>query len=514
MKTEMRALAEGALYTDLYQLTMAQLYFRIGIHQSQAQFEYFFRSNPDYGMHQAGYCISAGLESFVDWLQESVFTEKEIEALRTVKDRKGQALFSKDFLDWLKERPMCEGISLRAIPEGRVIHPLVPIAVVQGNLAMAQLIETSLLNQLNFQTLIATKAARIVEVAQGRIVLEFGLRRAQDRAATAGVRAALIGGANASSNTGASLALGFQPSGTHGHSMVQAIAALGGGELEAFRAFAELYPNNCILLVDTFNTLECGVPNAIRVFEEMRRKGQEPLGVRLDSGDLAYLSIQTACMLDKAGFDQVQIVLSNQMDELTIWQIITQIQSEAGRYGVDAQKLINRLAYGIGTRLITSSGAPALDGVYKLVSVQNQGKWIPTMKISETPEKTLNPGSKSVWRIYDPAEKSVADLICLENEKPSNMEKLEFHHPTDPTKSRTIEKNEISTIEYLHNEIIRNGRLIYPFPSLTQIREVRQKDIDRLYPGVKRLINPHIYHVSLSDKLWRLKNNLVEKARP
>ena len=513
MKNEQRILAEGALFTDLYQLTMAQLYFRMGIHQRQAQFEYFFRSNPDYGMHQAGYCISAGLECLVDWVQAANFNKTEIEALKTVKDRKGQALFAADFLAWLQERPISEGITLRAIPEGRVIHPLVPIATVQGNLAMAQLLETALLNQLNFQTLIATKAARMAEVANGRTVLEFGLRRAQDRAATAGARAALIGGANASSNTGASLALGFQPSGTHGHSMVQAITAMGGSELEAFRAFAELYPHNCVLLVDTFSTLESGIPNAIRVFEEMRRKGQEPLGVRLDSGDLAYLSIQCARMLDAAGFEQVQIVLSNQMDELTIWQIITQIQSEASRYGVDAQKLINRLAYGIGTRLITSSGASALDGVYKLVSVQHDGHWVPTMKISETPEKTLNPGIKAVWRIYDLSEKAIADLICLAEEKTSEMEKLEFHHPTDPTKSRTIEKKDISAMEYLHKDIIREGQIAYEFPSIQQIRTIRQQDTERLYPGVKRLINPHIYHVSLSGNLWRLKNNLVDKIR-
>jgi len=402
---------------------------------------------------------------------------------------------------------------LYAIPEGRVIHPQVPIVVVEGNLAMAQLMETSLLNQLNFQTLIATKAARIAEVAQGRTVLEFGLRRAQDRAATAGARAALIGGANASSNTGASLALGFQPSGTHGHSMVQAITALGGSELDAFKAFAELYPNNCILLVDTFNTLESGVPNAIRVFEEMRRKGQRPLGVRLDSGDLAYLSIQTAKLLDAAGFNEVQIVLSNQLDELTIWQILTQIQNEAGRYGVDAHQLINRLVYGIGTRLITSSGASALDGVYKLVSVQNKGAWVPTMKISETPEKTLNPGNKSVWRIYDQSEKAVVDLICLAEEKPDKMEVLFLHHPTDPTKSRTLEAKNISKIEFLHDEIIHDGKIIYSFPTIEQIRAVCQKDTERLYPGVKRLINPHIYHVSLSGNLWKLKNDLAAKVR-
>jgi nicotinate phosphoribosyltransferase len=310
----------------------------------------------------------------VDWMQASVFGDKEINALKTVQDRKGKPLFSADFLKWLQDKPLNYGISLKAIPEGRVVHPYVPLATIEGNLAMAQILESPLLNQLNYQTLIATKAARIHEVTQGRTVLEFGLRRAQDRAATSGARAALIGGADASSNTGASLALGFQPSGTHGHSMVQAITALGGSELEAFRAFAELYPHNCVLLVDTFNTLESGIPNAIRVFEEMKRKGFTPLGIRLDSGDLAYLSIQAAKMLNAAGFHEAQIVLSNQMDELTIWQIITQIQSEAERYGVEPQQLINRLAYGIGTRLITSSGASALDGVYKLVTVRDKGK--------------------------------------------------------------------------------------------------------------------------------------------
>jgi nicotinate phosphoribosyltransferase len=513
LKIQNRQLAEGALFTDLYQLTMAQLYFRSGIHECTAQFEYFFRSNPDYGMHQAGYCIHAGLECLVDWMQSSIFGKDEISALKTVKDRKGEPLFAADFLKWLQDKPLNYGISLKAIPEGRVVHPYVPLATVEGNLAMAQILESSLLNQLNFQTLIATKAARIHEVAQGRTVLEFGLRRAQDRAATAGARAALIGGADASSNTGASLALGFQPSGTHGHSMVQAITALGGNELEAFREFADLYPHNCVLLVDTFNTLESGIPNAIRVFEEMKRKGYSPIGIRLDSGDLAYLSIQAAKMLNDAGFENVQIVLSNQMDELTIWQVITQIQSEAARYGVDPQQLIGRLAYGIGTRLITSGGASALDGVYKLVTVKDKGKWIPTMKISESPEKTLNPGNKTTWRIYDPSGKAISDLISLAEENPSDLDVLALHHPTDQSKSRILNRDQFSEVESLNQEILKDGKVVYQFPSIEEIRKIREKDTDRLYPGVKRLINPHIYHVSLSQKLWQLKQNLMQKTK-
>jgi nicotinate phosphoribosyltransferase len=295
--------------------------------------------------------------------------------------------------------------------------------------------------------------------------------------------------------------------------MVQAITALGGSELDAFREFADLYPHNCILLVDTFNTLESGIPNAIRVFEEMKRKGYSPLGIRLDSGDLAYLSIQAAKMLNDAGFNDVQIVLSNQMDELTIWQIITQIQNEATRYGVDPQQLIGRLAYGIGTRLITSGGASALDGVYKLVTVKDKGKWIPTMKISESPEKTLNPGNKSTWRIYDPTGKAISDLISLAEENPADLDALELHHPTDPTKSRTLNRNQISKVESLNQEILKDGKVIYQFPSIEEIRKIRQKDTDRLYPGVKRLINPHIYHVSLSQKLWELKQNLMQKSK-
>ncbi|NTU60496.1 MAG: nicotinate phosphoribosyltransferase, partial [Deltaproteobacteria bacterium] len=372
MTSAQKQLAEGALYTDQYQFTMAQLYFRMGIHRVKAQFDHFFRKCPNYDSHQAGFCVNAGLEWLLDWMGEARFRPEDIDCLRSQRGRTGAPVFADDFLAWLAEEGNFEGITLRAVPEGRVVHPNVPLTVVQGPLAAAQLLETPLLNKLNFQTLVATKAARIRASARGRPILEFGLRRAQDRGSSAAVRAALIGGADFSSAAGISHVLGFHPKGTHAHSMVQVFMALGEGELGAFRAYAEVYPDDCLLLVDTVNTLESGVPNAIRVFEELRAKGHRPVGIRLDSGDLAHLSIQAGKMLDAAGFPETGIVLSNALDELVIWQILAQIEEEAPRYGVDADRHINRLSFGVGTRLITSKGASALDGVYKLVALERE----------------------------------------------------------------------------------------------------------------------------------------------
>ena len=378
-------MAEGILFTDMYQLTMAQLYYRMGFHEIPVQFDHYFRSYPDYGNHKAGYCVNAGLEWLLNWMEEAKFRQQDLDFLRGQKSRTGTAIFADDFLDWLGEQGNFSSLSMLAIPEGRVVHPNTPLTVVQGPLAMAQILETSLLNHLNYQTLIATKAARIREIGQGQVMLEFGLRRAHEKGGNAGTRAALIGGADFSSNVGISAVLGYPPKGTHAHSMVQLFISLGMSELDAFRAYADIYPDDCMLLVDTVDTLESGIPNAIRVFEELRKKGHQPVGVRLDSGDLAYLSIQAAHMLDQAGFDQASIVLSNNLDELIIWQIITQIRQEAPRYGVDPEKLIHRLVYGVGTRLITSWGEPALGGVYKLVAVYHQDTWLPAIKISESP---------------------------------------------------------------------------------------------------------------------------------
>jgi nicotinate phosphoribosyltransferase len=512
MKPSDRSTAEGILFTDQYQLTMAQVYFRMGLHEKKAQFDHFFRSYPHYGDHMAGYCINAGLEWLLDWMAEARFRPRDLEYLRSQTTSTKKPLFSEDFLAWLGKNGAFDGITLHAIPEGRVVHPNVPLTVVQGPLAIAQILETPLLNMLNYQTLIATKAARMRSSARGRTLLEFGLRRAQGTAANAGARAALIGGADFSSNVGISHVLGLTPKGTHAHSMVQVYMALGGSELDSFRAYAEIYPDDCLLLVDTVDTLESGVPNAIRVFEELRRKGHQPVGIRLDSGDLAHLSIQAAAMLDKAGFPDTVIVLSNQLDELVIWQIITQIEEEAGRYGVDPDKMIDRLVFGVGTRLITSAGDPALDGVYKLVAVEKNGAWAPAIKISENPAKIPNPGHKHVWRIYDLRGYATADLLSLEDEDPRTMERIILRHPIEMHTHRCLEQGEISRIEPLLVEVLRDGKLVYNLPTLEEIRKVRLADRSALDPGVRRLMNPHTYHVSLTQRLWDLKQELIKQT--
>ncbi len=510
MKPVDRATAEGILFTDQYQLTMAQVYFRTGLHEVESQFDHFFRSYPDYGSHQAGYCINAGLEWLCDWMKEAHFRKADIAYLRSQKNRIGKPVFDEDFLKWLESDFSFERLHLRAIPEGRVVHPHVPLTVVRGPLAIAQILETSLLNKLNFQTLIATKAARIREIGQGQLMMEFGLRRAHDRGANAGARAALIGGADYTSNVGISHVLGLPPKGTHAHSMIQAFIALGQSELEAFKAYAEIYPDDCLLLVDTIDTLESGVPNAIKVFEMLRKKGHRPVGVRLDSGDLAYLSIQVAKMLNAANFPDTVIVLSNNLDELVIWQIVTQIKEEAPRYGVDPAHLLKRLVYGVGTRLITSEGAPSLGGVYKLVALCKNNQWKPAIKISETPNKTPNPGNKLVWRIYDERGKATADLLTLAEEQPQQSKKIVLRSPLDNTKRRTLKAEDISAIEPLLVDVLKDGRWVYNFPTLEEIRKTRLADVERLDPGIRRLIKPHIYHVSISQKLWQTKEQLIK----
>jgi nicotinate phosphoribosyltransferase len=512
MKPDGRETAEGILFTDEYQLTMAQVYFRQGLHETPAQFDHFFRSYPSYGVHQAGYCINAGLAWLLDWLQAAHFRPSDLDYLRGQRSHNGRQLFGDDFLNWLGRDGNFSAINLCAIPEGRVVHPNVPLTVVRGPLAMAQLLETALLNMLNYQTLIATKAARIHASARGGTVLEFGMRRGHAEGVNAGARAALIGGANFSSNVGVSHVLGYPPKGTHAHSMVQAFIARGADELTAFRAYADVYPDDCLLLVDTVSTLESGVPNAIRVFEELRRNGHEPQGIRLDSGDLAYLSIRAAKMLDAAGFDRTAIVLSNNLDELVIWQIITQIQDEAPRYGVDPDRLIRRLVYGVGTGLITSRGQGALDGVYKLVALGQHGEWVPALKVSETPEKTINPGDKQVWRLYDHRGRATTDLLSLQGEHPLDRIPVMLHHPVNHMRFRGLEAGEVSEVETLLVNVLDEGRLVYGLPSLEQMRAAREADLERLDPGVKRLMNPHIYHVSLTERLWELKQSLIAAA--
>jgi nicotinate phosphoribosyltransferase len=514
MKRKDQQTAEGILFTDQYQLTMAQLYFRTGLYERPAQFDYFFRSYPDYGEHKAGYCINAGLEWLLDWMSQVRFREVDIDYLRSQKDPAGEQVFEDDFLGWLEKEGNFDGLTLRAIPEGRVVHPNVPVVVVQGPLAMAQILETSLLNHLNYQTLIATKASRIRLGGRRRLLLEFGLRRGPDKGANAGARAAMIGGADFTSNVGISQVLGYPPKGTHAHSMVQVFMALGQSELDAFRAYADVYPDDCLLLVDTVNTLESGIPNAITVFEELRRKGHKPVGIRLDSGDLAYLSIRAAKMLDEAGFPDTSIVLSNQLDELVLWQILTQLDQEAGKYGVDPDKLINRLVYGVGTNLITSSGDSSLDGVYKLVAVRDNGNWVPAIKISENPAKIPNPGHKNVWRVYDQRGNATADLLGLNDENPREADQLVLHHPSQPQAFRRMDARSISEIEPLLVDVMVDGSISYPMPSIEEMRALRDRDLERLDSGVKRIMYPHIYHVSLTRRLWDLKQELVRELYP
>ena len=505
--------AEGILFTDQYQLTMAQLYYRMGVHEKPAQFDFFFRDYPDYGVHKAGYCIMAGLEWLTDWMRNVRFRKEDLDYLSAQRGRTGKPIFDRDFLNWLEKNGNYQAISLRAIPEGRVVHPNVPLAVVQGPLAMAQILETALLNQLNYQTLVATKAARIREVSHGQLLLEFGARRGHDRGVLAGTRAALIGGADFTSNVGISHVLGFPPKGTHAHSMVQTFLTLGMTELDAFRAYADLYPDECLLLVDTINTLGSGIPNAIKVFEELRKKRHQPVGIRLDSGDFAYLSIEAAKMLDAAGFPETTIVLSNELDELNIWQITTQIEQEGPRNGIDPDRLIKRLAYGVGTRLITSAGDSALGGVYKLVALQDKADWLPAIKLSESRFKTINPGNKQAWRIYDQRNKATADLLSLDDEDPRESDEIVLHHSSDPNISRKLDKKSIREIEPLLVEILKEGALSYEYPSIQELRTIREKDVERLDTGVKRLMNPHIYHVSLTPKLWELKHGLIESVK-
>jgi nicotinate phosphoribosyltransferase len=492
---------------------MAQLYFRQGLADHRAQFDFFYRANPDYGQHRAGYGVFAGLEWFIEWFLALHPSDDDIAYLASLTGRGGARLFGDDFLEWLAAQDLREGVTIRSIPEGRVVHPNIPLVVVEGPLPFVQLLESPLLNHLNYQTLVATKAARIRQAARDGAILEFGMRRAHEHGANAGARAALIGGADFTSNTAVSAALGFPPKGTHGHSMVQAFIALGGSEIDAFRAYAEVYPDNCLLLVDTVNTLGSGLPHAIEVFEELRASGHEPAGIRLDSGDLAYLAIQAARQLDEAGFEDVSIVLSNNLDELVIWQIITQIEQEAPRYGVDARRLIGRLMYGIGTRLITSAGDAALDGVFKLVAVRDGGGWRPAIKLSETKAKTLNPGAKRVWRVYDSRGYATADVIAQADEILRDDSRLVLRHPTDEGRTRVLDGHDISRLETLLVEVVVDGRRVGDVPSIDDMRTIRKADLVSLDPGVKRLMNPHLYHVSLTQRLWEFKQGLVRDLR-
>ncbi len=464
--------SHSLLFTDFYQLTMAQLYFDEGIHQTPARFEYWFRRNPDYGTHQAGYGVFAGLDPLLDWMESTRATHDDIEYLAGLRSETGGPIFSAEFLDWFGAHGDFTAVTLDAIGEGRVVHPNVPLAVAEGPLAIVQLLETSLLNILNHETLIATKASRIVEAARGRPVVDFGLRRAPGAGANSAARASLIGGAVASSNVEA-----------------------------------------CLLLVDTIDTLQSGVPNAIIVFDELRAAGHQPLGIRLDSGDLAYLAIESARLLDAAGHHDVRIVLSSSLDELAIFQILSQIEGEARRQGFDADPIIDRLAFGVGSRMVSSEGHPALDGVCKLVAIRDGGEWRPAIKLSENPEKVANPGRKKVWRLYDERGVATADVLALEGELIDDETTLVLSHPTQFGVTRPIDASAISRIEGLHTNVFAGGKRLSDRVPLAELRERRRLDLEALDGGVRRLINPHVYHVSLSPGLMALKQDMIRRTR-
>ena len=506
----MLGLRHGVLATDAYQLTMAQLYLRLGLHERRVRFEHFFRSYPDYGEHRAGYCIAAGLGPFAAWMTSVRARPADVDALRSHRSRRGNRLFDDAFCAWFAGFDF-RALQLDAVPEGRVVHPNTPISVVVGDLAAAQLLETPLLNQLNFATLIATKAARVVEASHGRPVLEFGMRRAPAEGADTASRAAIVGGAVSTSNSAVGYELGLTPAGTHAHSMVQLFIALGDGEAAAFEAYADVYPDDTLLLVDTVDTMGSGIPNAIATFERLRRRGHAPVGIRLDSGDLAYLAVQSAVELDRAGFGDAVIVLSSQLDELTIWQITSQIATEARRAGTDADAVIGRLVFGVGSRLATSHGDPILDGVFKLVAVDDGGTWIPAMKRSDSPVKVLNPGAKRLWRVYDERGGATADVLSSADETliPGS---LHLHHHARPDVSRTVT---VAAVDELLAPAVADGAVVVDGGpaglDVTAADARRVADLDRLDPGVRRLVNPHEYHVSITDSLFDLKRHLLAR---
>ena len=507
-----RGWRRGALFTDLYQLVMADVYVAEGLSDRQARFDYFYRSNPDYGTHQAGFAVFAGLAPLLEWMSTVRFTDADLDTLSQQHTARGVRRFSDDFLTWLAEHGRFDRLEISAVDEGRVVHPHTPLLTVTGPLPVAQLLETALLNICNYPTLIATKAARVAQSARGGDVLEFGMRRGPGTGVDEAARAAVIGGCATTSNVQAAAVLGRDPKGTHAHSLVQAYLALGEGELGAFRAFARRHPDVCVLLVDTVDTLRSGLPNAIAVFAELRAAGHEPVGIRLDSGDLAHLAVQSARRLDDAGFPSTRIVLSGDLDELTIWQILTQIEDEARRNGLDPDAVRERLVYGVGTRLITSAGDGALGGVYKLTAIESDdGSWLPALKLSESQAKMPIVGPKRAWRLYDRHGAATVDLLTMADETPfGDADRITLHHPFDQGVHRQLGRDEVSEIEELHRIFVGGDPNA---PTIDQLQERCRRDVERLDPGVRRLVNPHRYHVSLSSRLHEHQQRTVARLR-
>lgn len=468
-----------ALLTDFYEFTMSNGYFEKGMKDKIAVFDMFFRRVPDNG----GFAVMAGLEQVIMFLKELNFSDGDIEYLRS------KNMFTEGFLEYLKNfKFTCD---VWAVKEGTPIFPHEPIVVIKGPLIQAQLVETMILLTINHQSLIATKANRIVRAAEGRPVMEFGSRRAQGKdGAVYGARAAYIGGCVGTACTITDKMFETPALGTMAHSWVQSFDS----EYEAFKAYAEMYPNNCTLLIDTYNVLKSGLPNAIKVFNEVIvKKGFRPKGVRLDSGDITYLTKKVRKALDENGFSDVGIVVSNSMDEYIIRDILVQ----------GAQ--VN--SFGVGERLITSKSEPVFGGVYKLVATYDEENEIPKIKISENPEKITNPAFKSLYRLYSrETNKALADVITLYGEEIDDTNDFEIFHPNHTWKRKTLTNFKA---EKLLVQILDKGELVYDMPKLSDIRDYCLSEIDRIWDEVKRFENPHTYYVDLSQKLWDIRNNLL-----
>jgi len=468
-----------ALHTDLYEINMVQSYWEDGIHNKRAVFEVFFRKMP-FGH---GYAVFAGLEKVIDYLRNFKFTESDLAYLREIG-------YPEDFLTYLKTVRFTG--TLRSVVEGEIVFGNEPLIRVEAPLAEAQLIETALLNIVNYQTLIATKASRIKQVVGDEPVAEFGTRRAQEMdAAIWGARAAVIGGCDSTSNVRAGKLFGIPVSGTLAHSMVQVYH----DEYTAFHKYASTH-KNCIFLVDTYDTLKSGVPNAIRVAKELGDQIRF-VGIRIDSGDLAYLSKKARKMLDEAGFPEAKIFASNDLDEHTI------INLKAQGAQIDS--------WGVGTKLITAFDQPALGAVYKLVAIEEDGKLIDTIKISGNPEKVTTPGLKKVYRIINKQNgKSEGDYITLDWENPQEEEPLKMFHPVHTFISKYVTNFEAVD---LHKNIFVDGKLVYELPTIKEIQNYVKKNLDLLWDEYKRILNPTLYPVDLSQACWDNKMANIEKVR-
>jgi nicotinate phosphoribosyltransferase len=468
---------------DFYQLTMSNGYFEHGLKDRIVVFDMFFRKIPDKG----GFAIACGLEQLVQYIKSLKFSEKDIEFLRSKEN------FNEEFLNYLRNfKFTCD---VFAVPEGTVVFPNEPLVTVKGPVIEAQLIETMLLLTMNHQSLIATKTNRIVRAAQGRSIMEFGSRRAQGYdGALFGARAAYIAGAIGSACTLVEEEMGIPCFGTMAHSWIQLFE----DEYVAFKKYAETYPDSCTLLVDTYNVLSSGVPNAIRVAKEvLEPMGRRLKGIRLDSGDMTYLSIKAREMLDEAGLTDCRIVASSSLDEFIIKDLISQGAK------IDT--------FGVGERLITSRSEPVFGGVYKLVAVEEEGILRPRIKLSENVEKVTNPHYKGLWRFYEKETgKAIGDVLTVHDEEIDSSKPYELFDPVYTWKRKTISNFEARNLQV---QVFKNGELVYNLPGIEEIKANCSKEVESLWAEVKRFENPHNYYVDLSEKLWNVKNSLIEKHR-